>query len=459
MYNCGPTVYSRLTIGNHRTYVFADLLRRGLEYLGYEVMQVMNITDVGHLTMTDEQKAKNKDAEITDTDDGLDRMEKAAAKENKTVWEVASYYTELFLDDIKRLNINTPHVLPRATEHIKEQIEMIEQLMEQGYAYVTENAVYFDTSKFKNYGKMAGQELDEKLEAVRNDVEKDTSKRNPQDFRLWQLNQPDHSMQWDSPWGRGYPGWHIECSAMSLAYLPQPIDIHTGGTDHIPVHHTNEIAQAEAATGEEFVRFWMHGAFLRVDGKRMGKSLGNAYTIDDIEKHGVSPLALRFLFLTAHYRQILNFTWESLDAAAQRLEIITNAAITWSAHAGNNKGTEIKKIKDAFVEALEDDLNMPKTLAVLSELLEVDVDPADKLATLKQIDSVLGVVDWENLQIFTKKQIEQINQKVNDREVLRNNKQYDDADAIRDELLAKYGVVIEDASGGQTWRYTGEERA
>ncbi|KXK26647.1 MAG: Cysteine--tRNA ligase [candidate division WS6 bacterium OLB20] len=455
MYNCGPTVYSRLTIGNHRTYVFADILRRTLEYLGYEVRQVMNITDVGHLTMTDEDKKKQGDIEITDTDDGLDRMEKAAAKENKTVWEVAEYYTERFIEDIEALGIKMPHVLPRATGHIREQIDMISTLIDKGYAYVTESAVYFDTSKFKGYGELAGQELDEKMVAVRTDVEKDETKRNPFDFRLWQLNQPDHSMQWDSPWGRGYPGWHIECSAMSLAYLEQPIDIHTGGTDHIPVHHTNEIAQAEAATGEQFVRFWMHGAFLRVDGKRMGKSLGNAYTLDDLAEKGIDPLSLRYFFLAAHYRQILNFTWEALLAADARRKTIRDAVVTWLAHAKRAEKAP-ESFKTDFTSALEDDLNMPKALAVVSDLLDADLDPAAKLAAMEDFDTVLGIVGWESLRKFTPEEIETIEEKLRNRELARNNKQYEEADAIRAELLNTFGVIAEDGAAGHAWRYAGE---
>ena len=454
IYSCGPTVYSRQTIGNFRTFVFSDLLRRSLEYMGYRVDLVMNITDVGHLTMTDEEKAKHKDLEITDTDAGLDRLEKAAKKENTTVWDIADRYTKQFFGDVARLNILPARVYPKATDHIPEQIEMIQKLIDGGYAYVTQSAVYFDTDKFKGYADIAGQSLDQKSVAVRSEVEKDPSKHNPADFRLWQLDQPDHSMQWDSPWGKGFPGWHIECSAMSMKYLGQPIDIHTGGADHITVHHPNEIAQSEAATGKKFVNYWMHGAFLVVDGKRMGKSLGNAYTIEDIESKGYDGSDLRYFYLTAHYRQILNFTWDSLEAAHNRLAKIRQG-IDLLERSKPKAGKVLSKFKQQFSAALENDLNLPMALAVFNEVFEAGIDASDKLTTLKNFDEVLG------LKLFTVKhedqgEIREIESLIKQREDFRSGKQWEKADDIRKILLSKYHVTVEDSSGGTIWKRTGE---
>jgi cysteinyl-tRNA synthetase len=454
IYSCGPTVYSRQTVGNFRTFVFSDLLRRSLEYMGYRVDLVMNITDVGHLTMTDEEKAKFKDLEITDTDAGLDRLEKAAKSENTTVWEIADRYTKQFFSDITKLNILPARVYPKATGHIPEQIEMITKLIDKGYAYVTKSAVYFETSKFKGYADIAGQSLDQKSVAVRSEVEKDPSKRNPADFRLWQLDQPDHSMQWDSPWGKGFPGWHIECSAMSMKYLGQPIDIHTGGADHITVHHPNEIAQSEAATGKKFVNYWMHGAFLVVDGKRMGKSLGNAYTIEDIEAKGYDGTDLRYFYLTAHYRQILNFTWVSLESAHNRL-VKVRQTIDLLERAKPKAGKVIPQYKKLFLAALEHDLNLPVALAVFNQVVDADLDASDKLTTLKNFDEVLGLnlflVKHENQD-----EIHEIESLIKQREKLRSEKHWEEADDIRKILLNKFHVTVEDSSGGTIWKRTGQ---
>lgn len=451
MYNCGPTVYSRLTIGNLRTYVFSDTLRRTLQYLGFKVIQIMNITDVGHLTMTEEQKKEQQDVEITDSEEGVDRMEKAARRENKTVWEVAEYYTQLCMDDFSALNLLKAKIYCRATQHIPEQIAMIQKLMDKGYAYVTKTAVYFDTSKFPDYGQLAHQNVEDKLTAVRKNVEKDDTKRHPADFRLWQLNQPDHAMQWDSPWGRGFPGWHIECSAMSLKYLSQPIDFHTGGTDHIPVHHTNEIAQSEAATGKKFVNYWMHGAFLMVDGKRMGKSLGNAYTLDDIRDKGFDPLDLRYFYLTAHYRQIENFTWEAMEASRSRRLKIQSEVDRWSSESSGVQGSILKPLQEQFKEAIEDDLNLPKAQAVVSALLDLDASPADKLATIADFDTVLGLKLLEQSKLTDPDQ-EEIQALLLHRDQLRADKQWAKADELRQQAEAKYKIKVEDSDKGSIWR-------
>jgi len=302
MYNCGLTVYDYAHIGNLRSFTMADCIRRSLELLGYEVLQVQNFTDVGHLT--------------TDGDTGEDKLEKGAKRIGKTVWDVAQYYIDAALVDFNKMNFLPPQFRPRATDHINEQINMISKLFEHGYAYETSSAVYYDTSKFPNYGILSGQKQDEKLSKVREEVIEDNEKRNHADFRLWQKaigEHASHSMKWESPWGTGFPGWHIECSAMAQKYLGDTIDIHTGGVDHIPVHHTNEIAQSEGSTGKPFANYWYHNEFLQVDGKKMSKSLGNFFTLSDLEEKGYSAMDLRYFFYSANFRKIQNFTFEALD--------------------------------------------------------------------------------------------------------------------------------------------------
>src|SRR3989339_1953721 len=305
-YSCGPTVYDYTHIGHMRTYVNNDVLKRTLVYLGYKVKHVMNITDVGHLS--------------GDDDSGEDKMEKGAKKYGKTVWDVAKFYTEFFFKTTDALNIIRPNIVCNATEHVEEMIRLIEKLKQNGFVYETKGALYFNVKKFKNYGKLSGQKLEEKIQAVRTEVNVDEDKKHPADFALWFKRVgrfADHTMYWTSPWGEGFPGWHIECSAMSMKYLGDTIDIHSGGIDHVPIHHENEIAQSEAATGKPFVKYWFHNNFLTVDGQKMSKSLGNFYTIDDIEKNKIDPMSLRLLFLQSHYRQPLNFTWQSARASQE----------------------------------------------------------------------------------------------------------------------------------------------
>ncbi len=308
MYACGPTVYDYTHIGHLRKYVGDDILRRVLEANNYEVKHVMNITDVGHL--------------VSDEDLGEDKMERGARESGRTVWEVAKFYEDYFWKSVRQVNVERPSVVCKATEHLKEQIKLIEKLEKNGFIYITEHAIYFDISKFPNYTKLSGQKLEEKETGARVDVFIDKQKKHPQDFALWFFivgHFKDHSMKWSSPWGEGFPGWHIECSAMSMEYLGERFDIHTGGIDHIPVHHTNEIAQSEAASGKAFVKYWVHHNFLQVDGGKMSKSLKNFYKIDDVLGKEFDPLALRYLFLTAHFRDKLNFTWKSLQAAQNAL--------------------------------------------------------------------------------------------------------------------------------------------
>ncbi|MCL2164637.1 MAG: cysteine--tRNA ligase [Oscillospiraceae bacterium] len=300
MYSCGPTVYNYAHIGNLRTYVFMDILRRVLKYEGFELKHVMNITDVGHL--------------VSDEDEGEDKMLKGAREQKKTPWEIAEYFTEAFLKDIAKLNIEVPEIIPKATEHIDIMIDFVKGLMDKGYGYETSDGIYFDIGKFDGYGKLSRLDLDEQIAGARVNV--NVEKRHPADFALWKKAPKEHIMQWESPWGMGYPGWHIECSAMSMKYLGETFDIHTGGVDHIPVHHENEIAQSEALLGKPAVNYWLHGEFMMVDNGKMSKSLGNTYLMEDIEKRGIPPLAFRYFCLNAHYRNKLNFTWDAMKSAS-----------------------------------------------------------------------------------------------------------------------------------------------
>lgn len=364
VYTCGPTVYSRAHIGNLRYLVFTDLLRRVLKSNKYNVKQVMNITDVGHLT--------------DDGDLGEDKLEKAyklAQTEGRklTIWDIANAFTDFFVQDRDLLNVEPPEYFVKATENVPEMIEIIKTLESKGYAYVTEKAVYFDTSKFIDYTELSGLNLEELKEKAREEVVTDSNKRNPADFRLWQLDQPDHSMQWDSPWGKGFPGWHIECSAMAMKYLGEQIDIHTGGVDHISVHHTNEIAQSECATGKKFANYWLHCNFLKVDGAKMSKSLGNVYVLTDIIEKGYSPMDLRYLFLAAHYRFPQNFTIKALDAAKNAREKLVQEyliarTIVQRAVFENKAATPIianQEMVSKFNLACSADLNIPEALAIV----------------------------------------------------------------------------------------------
>lgn len=327
IYTCGPTVYSRAHIGNMRTYIFMDTLRKVLKYNGYELNHVMNITDVGHLT--------------SDADEGEDKMEKSAKEKNMSVYEIAKIYTDAFFKDIGKLNIETPEHVVKATEHIKQMEEYVIEIMNNGYAYETSKGIYFDTSKLKSYGELSRIDLNKQRAGAR--IEVDPEKRNPLDFALWIKAPKEHIMKWDSKFGKCYPGWHIECSAMSREYLGDVFDIHTGGVDHIPVHHENEIAQAKGATGKNPAHYWMHVEFLLIDNGKMSKSLKNVYLIDDLEKKGIEPLAYRYLCFTSHYRNKLNFTWDSVESAQKSL--IRLRKLTKTHEFGDNKIDE-EKVKN-----------------------------------------------------------------------------------------------------------------
>lgn len=438
LYTCGMTVYDYAHIGHGRKYVMDDILRRLLTANGFKVKHVQNVTDVGHL--------------VSDADEGEDKMEKGAAKSGKTVWEVAKFYTDHFYSSMDKLNVLRPDVVCPATEHIPEQIALIEKLFQNGYAYDTREAVYFDTSKFRNYGALFGQKLEEKKVAVREEVKTGEYKKNPTDFALWFKRVgrfEGHTMHWESPWGDGFPGWHLECSAMSMKYLGEQFDIHTGGEDHLPIHHPNEIAQSEGATGKTpFVKYWLHYAFLLVDGRKMSKSLNNFFTIEDVEKKDYDPLALRYLYLTAHYRDPLNFTWDSLSAAKNGLERLRSQVLSFKSEKERTtlspeKEGKIAKYRGDFIGAINDDLNTPQALAILWEMVKSNIPSGDKYDLAISFDEVLGLKLQENPK--TKIQIpNEIKELLKQRDEMRKQGRFDEADEIRKQIEKK-GFDVKDA--------------
>lgn len=444
MYTCGPTVYSTATIGNFRTYVLSDILVRSLKYLGYEVKHVMNLTDVGHLSGDNEGDASQGD----------DRLEKAAIKTGRTAWELASSYTEEFFNHMKLMNILTPDVVCKATDHIPEQIAMIQKLEAKGFTYKITDGIYFDTVKFESMGFKYGElsNLDEMKKGAR--LEPNKEKKDPRDFALWKFSpsasseQVRRQMEWQSPWGVGFPGWHIECSAMSTKYLGDQFDIHVGGEDLRSTHHPNEIAQTEGATGKHpFVTTWVHGAFLLVDSGRMGKSLGNAYTIADIVEKGFYPLALRYFYMTGHYRRQINFTWEALKSAAAALTKLRQIEVGERTQLSNEKLEKVEFYQTKFREALEDDLNLPEVLAVVWEMVKSNIPNFDKVELLIDFDKVLGLdlgkmLD-DRLQIPV-----QVEKLIEQREAVRKMRNYAEADKIRSDI-EKLGYRLED-KGGRT---------
>jgi len=444
MYTCGPTVYDFTTIGNFRTYFAADTLLRSLKYNGFEVTYIMNITDVGHLTGDN----------LGDADLGEDRMEKSAQTQGKSAWDIAKFYTDAFLKDFEKLNLTNPKVFSKATDHIKEQIELVSRLEKAGFAYKIADGIYFDTVAFENKtGKKYGElsTLDIIKEGAR--VEPNPEKKNPRDFALWKFSKKPgvRQMEWDSPWGLGFPGWHIECSAMSMKYLGESFDIHCGGEDLRQTHHPNEIAQAEGATGKEFVKYWVHGTFLRVDGKRMGKSLGNVYTVTDIENKGFDPLALRYLYLTAHYRDSLNFTLEALGAASVALKKLRDLAVSLRAEhqrtiLSPEKEGKLEKYQEEFRQAVNDDLNTPRGLAAMWEMLKSNIPSQDKYDALLDFDEVLGL-GLNKVQIVDVEIPKEVSELAQKREELRREGKFDDGDKLRVKV-EKLGYVIEDSDNG-----------
>ncbi len=447
-YSCGPTVYDYQHIGNFRTYVGADILQRVLEYNGYDVQRVMNITDVGHLT--------------SQADTGDDKMEKSASQKGKTVWEIADFYTKDFFEALAKLNVETPKIICKATDYIPEMISLIKQLEHGGYTYRIEDGVYFDTSKLSDYGKLAKTDIKGLKAGMR--VEMVPGKKNPTDFALWKFSpstssgSPKRQMEWDSPWGKGFPGWHIECSAMSMKNLGETIDIHSGGIDHISIHHTNEKAQSESATGKPFVNYWVHFAFLLVDGVKMSKSLGNFYTQHDIEKHGFDLLDLRYTYLNTHYRSIMNFTWESISAGHQALERLRGKVAQWKVDKQNKLGNEKlrNEYKTKFIDAINEDLNMPTGLSVVWQIsVDQKVKAIDKLSLIEKFDKVLGLKLIENSEQKTLRlrsgQADNIPGEVlelaKEREKARSEKNWQKSDKLRLEIENK-GYELEDTKNG-----------
>jgi cysteinyl-tRNA synthetase len=441
MYTCGMTVYDYAHIGHGRKYVGDDILRRTLTRFGYNVTHVQNITDVGHL--------------VSDADTGEDKLEKGAKKQGSSVWEVARFFTKHFYDSMDRLNVLRPTIICRATDHIPEQIALVKRLMDKGFAYDTTEAIYFDVSKFSKYESLFGNQLlAEKQIAVRDNVKTGKHKKHNTDFVLWFKRVgkfADHLMHWPSPWGEGFPGWHIECSAMSMKYLGDTFDIHTGGIDHLTVHHPNEIAQSEAATGKPFVRYWIHYTFLMVDGKKMSKSLGNMYTVGDIMKRNFDPLALRYFFLTAHYRKAQNFTWEGLTAAQNSLSELRKQLVRMR-KAGRTSLSEEKMEKvDAyrlrFDETLADDMNTPQALATVWEVVKSNIPSPDKYDLLVDFDKVLGLKLNETGEMHTQEIPAEIRILTAKREELRAQKKFSEADSIRKTIESK-GYILEDTPTG-----------
>jgi cysteinyl-tRNA synthetase len=366
MYTCGPTVYDYTHIGHLRKYINDDILKKVLKANGLEVHHVMNITDVGHLT--------------SDADSGEDKMEKGAKESGRTVWDVARFFEDYFFKSVNTVNIERADIVCRATEHIGAQVKLIKALEKNGLTYTTSHAVYFDVTKFEGYGKLSGQKLEDKETGSRSDVFVDKSKKHPADFALWFFTVghfKDHTMRWSSPWGEGFPGWHIECSAMSMEYLGESFDIHTGGIDHIPVHHENEIAQAEGATGKQFVKYWVHHDFVNIDKEKMSKSKKNFLKVDEIIAKGFDPLSLRYLYLTGHYRSEMAFSFNSLAAAQAAFYKLREEIRAW-----DEPGKVVAQYWQRFLEAANDDLNIPKAVAVMWEMVKAEIPSSDKSATL-----------------------------------------------------------------------------
>ncbi len=460
MYSCGPTVYWFAHIGNLRSFVFADLLARLFRARGLKVTAVMNITDVGHLT--------------SDADEGEDKMIAAMRREGKSAWDVAAFYADAFFRDLKRINVEPADAYPRATAHIAEQIGLVERLEKNGFTYRTEDGIYFDTSKLADYGRLSRQKAAEKKAGARVEM---GGKKQSTDFALWKFSPTGgkRDMEWESPWGVGFPGWHLECSAMSAKYLGVPFDVHTGGVDHIAVHHEDELAQTEAATGALEANVWMHNEFITIDGGKMSKSLGNVYTLDDLAAKGFDPLALRYYFLGAHYRSKLNFTFEALEAAQNALKRLRafvrsvgesdcptakgGSLLAASRQAGGKRprrgGGSIGEVEPAyeraFDAALDDDLDTPEGLAILWEMLEdKDITPADRLATLLHFDRMLGLRLAD--EVGKKDEIPaEVQALLDERAAARAAKDWTKADALRDRITA-HGFTVEDTAKGQIVR-------
>lgn len=430
MYSCGPTVYKDASIGNMRTYIMNDLIRRVLKYNGYKIKHTMNITDVGHL--------------VSDADEGEDKMLKSAREMQKTPYEIAKYYTKLFMDDLEKLNVETPEVVCKATDHIEDMIKYVQKLLENGYAYETSTAIYFDVSKLDEYGILSGIKLEDQKAGARVDV--DTEKRNPYDFALWIKAKPNHIMKWESPWGLSYPGWHIECSAMGQKYLGEQFDIHTGGIDLIPTHHENEIAQSKGACGKIPAKYWIHGEYLLINGGKMSKSLNNVYLLKDITQKGYDPLTYRLFTYSSSYRTKLNFTWEGIEASQKALEKLRAG---YQKHLEGNEDIldeEISKYEENFHKAINDDLNMPLAMSVVWDVVK-NPKKSKKLAKLlDKFDTVLAL-SLDKKSENQEKIPEEVLKLAEERLKARTEKNWAESDRLRNEILA-LGYSIKDSKDG-----------
>lgn len=430
MYSCGPTVYKDASIGNMRTYIMNDLIRRVLKYNGYKIKHTMNITDVGHL--------------VSDADEGEDKMLKSAREMQKTPYEIAKYYTKLFMDDLEKLNVETPEVVCKATDHIEDMIKYVQKLLENGYAYETSTAIYFDVSKLDEYGILSGIKLEDQKAGARVDV--DTEKRNPYDFALWIKAKPNHIMKWESPWGLSYPGWHIECSAMGQKYLGEQFDIHTGGIDLIPTHHENEIAQSKGACGKIPAKYWIHGEYLLINGGKMSKSLNNVYLLKDITQKGYDPLTYRLFTYSSSYRTKLNFTWEGIEASQKALEKLRAG---YQKHLEGNEDIsdeKIAKYEENFHKAINDDLNMPLAMSVVWDVVK-NPKKSKKLAKLlDKFDTVLAL-SLDKKSENQEKIPEEVLKLAEERLKARTEKNWAESDRLRNEILA-LGYSIKDSKEG-----------
>ena len=431
IYTCGPTVYKDATIGNMRTFVMMDTLRRVLKYNGYKLKHAMNITDVGHL--------------VSDGDEGEDKMIKTAKEEGKSPLEIAEFYTKKFLIDLKDLNIDMPEIICKATEHIDDMIKFVEKLVENGYGYETSTAIYFDVSKLDEYGILSGIDLKNQKEGAR--VEVDKEKRNPYDFALWIKAPENHLMKWDSPWGLSYPGWHIECSAMGTKYLGEQFDIHTGGIDLIPTHHENEIAQNKGVFGKIPAKYWLHGEFLLINGGKMSKSLGNVYLLQDIIQKGYDPISFKVFCYSSSYRNKLNFTWEAIEAANKSLIRLREG---YKKHKNGNDDINdeiLNEYEQKFHEAINDDLNMPVAMSVVWDILKLEKKSKKVACLLEKLDTVLGI----NINKEIDKEIipEDVEKLLKQREKARLEKNWELSDKLRDKIK-ELGYIVKDTKDGMS---------
>jgi len=436
IYTCGPTVYNYVHIGNLRTYIFEDILKRVFLYNSFKVRHVMNITDVGHLT--------------GDADSGIDKMLLAAQREKKTAWDVAKFYTREFFKDTGRLNIIKADIVCKATEHIKEMIELIQRLEKKGLTYTAGGNVYYDISKFTDYGKLALLKPEDLKAGARVGV--DANKKNPHDFVLWFTKSKfdEQEMKWESPWGKGYPGWHIECSAMSMKYLGEHFDIHCGGIDHIPVHHTNEIAQSEGATGKKWVNYWLHGEFLVLETGRMGKSLGNFITIQKLIDQGFGPLDYRYFCLNAHYRKQLTFTVDALEGAKNAFRRLKERYFEFRKSREKADKAKFKKYEDEFLEAVNNDLNMPQALAILWQVVDdSNLNGAEKRFLMEKFDEVLGL-NLKNSKEEVVALSPEARKLIEEREKARKARDWKKSDELRNRLK-EIGIQVLDTPEGQKW--------